>query len=253
MLLDNIKPKIIEISKALIDYYKQATAQKISVQQEFTDFRRKNKQYFDHNLIKREELYYKYARNEHFLNLYNDYMQEEPLYVPRKFHLDTYHVTSQAELHIIIKADFNRFQTECEIFKLRCNDLSNKMFQIDEEIEKYINGTQLSPEAKEKLQNRWNECINEDKRKLKIISTQKAASKDKEFYKNHQLTRLPGQPKCTPSINSTKSNVINDKGNNQLITEINQQEPEQSKNELIPVSPERNKYILRSSKYQEKF
>ena len=193
MLFDNIKAKIIEISKELIDYYKQPTAQKISVQEEFTDFRRKN------------------------------------------------------------KADFNRFQTECEIFKLRRDDLSNKMFQIDEEIEKYINGTQLSPEAKEKLQNRWNECINEDKvridskRKLKIISTQK------EFYKNHQLTRLPGQPKCTSSINSTKFNVINDEGNNHLITEVNQQEPEQSKNELIPVSPERTKYMLRSSTYQEKF
>ena len=128
-------------------------------------------------------------------------MQEEPLYVPRNFRRDTYHMTSQAELHIINKADFNRFQTECEIFKLRRDDLSNKMFQIDEEIEKYINGTQLSPEAKEKLQNRWNKCINEDKvridskRKLKIVSTQKAASKDKEFYKNHQLTRLPWSTK----------------------------------------------------------
>ena len=156
-------------------------------------------------------------------------------------------MTSQAELHIINKANFNHFETECKIFKLRRDDLSNKMFQIDEEIEKYINGTQLSPEAEEKLQNRWTECINEDKvrieskRKLKIISTQKAASKDQEFYKNHQLTRLPAQPKSTPSINFTKSNVINDEGNNQLITEINQQELEQSKNELIPVSPESNK------------
>ena len=174
-------------------------------------------------------------------------------------------MTSVAELDIVNKSDINCFPAECEILKLRRDDLTNKMFHIDEEIEKYINESQVSPEAKQKLQNRWNECINEDKlridskRKLKIISTKKAASKDKEFYTNHQLSRLSSKPQRSPPIdtnqqlNSIQPNIFNKEIDNQVISERSRQEPSQSKNELVPVSPERNKYMLRSSTYQERY
>ena len=102
-------------------------------------FLESNRQEWDCLLNQREDYYYKYSRSEHLLDLYGQCLQEEPPYIPRKFRNDTYHTMSQQEKNVIAKSNLQRFQTECEILKLRRDHFTQKIIEKDNQLESYIN------------------------------------------------------------------------------------------------------------------
>ena len=55
---------------------------------------------------------YNFTRCERLLDLYVEYLQEEPMCIPRKFRNDKTYVTSQEELNAT-KNDLNNLQPEC--------------------------------------------------------------------------------------------------------------------------------------------
>ena len=61
-------------------------------------------------------------------------MESEPLYIPRKFRSDRYHVMSEAEITIINTRDFKRFKSVCEILRIRRDEFEQRMSQIDKEV-----------------------------------------------------------------------------------------------------------------------
>ena len=215
MIVDAVKPAVIEIGKELIDYYKQSQEPTRNIpsvnttKDEFIEFREKNRTYLDKKLVEREALYYKYARCESLVDLYNSYLKEQPVYIPAKFRKDDFAVMSREELDIVNKLDLNRLQAEIDLETLRQNRNRNKIFKIDEEIEKFIEDSTLSLEGTRKALSRWEEVINTDvkridkKRTEKVESTKKNSTKDREFYKKNQKSRVPKEDnKTTPPTRS---------------------------------------------------
>ena len=57
---------------------------------EVTRFTNEHVVLLDRKLQERENEYYKHSRCEHMLDLYTECMETEPVYIPRKYHNDTY-------------------------------------------------------------------------------------------------------------------------------------------------------------------
>ena len=117
---------------------------------------------FDAKLSKRETLYYKFARHDSLIKLYNECLTMDPIYVPKKFRYDSYHVMSLNILEIIKDMEIKRLQSECKIFESRRDDFAKRCFEIDEEVLEIINNSNVSRKASKQLQDRWNKLINED-------------------------------------------------------------------------------------------
>ena len=78
---------------------------------------------------------YKFKRCERLLDLCKEWLQEDPMYIPRKFRNDKTYVTSQEELNISRKSYLNNLKSECEILKLRKNDLLENIANQDKILE----------------------------------------------------------------------------------------------------------------------
>ena len=78
-----------------------------SIKQEAEHFIYSNNKLWSDLLQERKDFVYKFTRFERLLDLYGECLQEEPIYIPRKFRNDKTHVTSQEELNIVRKSDLN--------------------------------------------------------------------------------------------------------------------------------------------------
>ena len=72
-----------------------------SIKQEAEHFIYSNNKLWSDLLQERKDFVYKFTRFERLLDLYGECLQEEPMYIPRKFRNDKTHVTSQEELNIV--------------------------------------------------------------------------------------------------------------------------------------------------------
>ena len=78
---------------------------------------------------------YKFKRCERLLDLCKEWLQEDPMYIPRKFRNDKTYVTSQEELNISRKSYLNNLKSEWEILKLRKNNLLENIANQDKILE----------------------------------------------------------------------------------------------------------------------
>ena len=112
--------------------------------------------------MKREQAYYRYAKLEHYLDLYAECMQSEPLYIPKKFRKDNQHVVSPSEVPVLRKMEIDSFRAECEILCIKRDEYTAKCITFDNELQNIIAQYDCSEVVKSKLHERWETLINED-------------------------------------------------------------------------------------------
>ena len=150
-IAENIKkciPEIIEtITPIILDkldtHLKQfSNIENRNTELSFTDVKQEAEHFIYSNnklwcdlLNKRKDFVYKFTRSERLLDLYGQCLQEEPMYIPRKFRNDKTYVTSDEELNVVRKNDLNNLQAECEILKLRRNNLLENIANQDQKLE----------------------------------------------------------------------------------------------------------------------
>ena len=214
-IINEVLPSIIKIIKDKMNESDHHEKEERSVTEEYDLFRQNNHRFFDERLARREEIFYKFTRCNMMLDLYTDCMKEEPLYIPRKFRNDKYHLLSQNELNSLRKSEFQRFKSECEIIRIRRDNFTDAIFLIDKEVLNFIDKSTVTEKCKETLKNRWNTLINEDMSRInekwtkKIKSTKYAFEKDKEIFKTNQENRILHFDKRKKIINkkSTRKNL----------------------------------------------
>ena len=160
----------------------------------------------------RDNEFYKLARNKKDLQLYNECMIQEPLYIPREFRHDKYHVMSQKELDIITKVELKRFQAECEILVGRNEELQKRCTILDNEVLDIISMSNMSEKASVYLINRWKFMVDKDEKRVaeqmakKVESTRLAYQKDRMQLQQHKQQRIR---KINNSSSSKRSQVAN--------------------------------------------
>ena len=202
--MKDLTPRIIAQSQEIIE--KQLNGRnnknifniydKRKIDNEINNFINKNRTYMNDTLIERESECYKHISNVSLLDLYTECMEIEAVYIPRKWRNDQYHVMSEGELNVLTNLELKRFQTECEILRMRRDDFKQRINHIDKEVTEYIKKENISTEAQDWLLKRWDECINEDERRIyqrwveKIKGTRTQFEKDKEFITQHRIKRI---------------------------------------------------------------
>ena len=149
------------------------TTDKKTIDREINNFIKSNQRFMNEQLIEREKELYKYIRNVSLLDLYTECMEAEPVYVPRKWRNDKYHIMTERERTVLSNLELKRFQTECEILRLRRDDFKQRTDHIDKNIAEFIDKERISSESKEWLIKRWEECIREDEHKINKIWVEK--------------------------------------------------------------------------------
>ena len=131
----------------------------------------------------RENIYYKYARNDHLLQLYGDCLAEEPIYIPRKFRNDNYHTTSQAEINVLTRSNLQKFQTECEVLRIRRDRIITEIVEKDDVINKFIITHSTNNQCHIQLSELYQEEINRDINKINN-NWKKKIEITKNYFKN---------------------------------------------------------------------
>ena len=101
-------------------------------------------EFFDEQLKKREKEYYKFARCDHLLDLYSEYLNKEPKFIPRQFRKDNYFTLNNAEKEIIRNLGIKRLEAECQLLELRRNEFTKRIFDIDKQVKIFIEKGEIS-------------------------------------------------------------------------------------------------------------
>ena len=130
---NDIKAKILYKSNVLDEFWKHHPLQ------------------WNRNLNKRKNLHYRLYRCEQLLDLCSTYLQEEPLYIPKKFRNYKVYVISARERKVIEKSNLQKFQNECELLRFRREDYTNCLLEKDNFITDLIEKTLPQEEARNEL------------------------------------------------------------------------------------------------------
>ena len=93
---------------------------------------------------KRKDEFYKYTRCDSLLNLHNDCLAEELIYIPRKFRQDPIHTINDWEKLLYEKLNLEKLKTEMEILTRRREHFRVKLDSIDNDFNKWFQDKELS-------------------------------------------------------------------------------------------------------------
>ena len=84
------------------------------------------------------------------------------MYIPRNFRNDKTYVTSQEELNVVRKNDLNNLQSECEILKLRKNNLLKNFANQDKILEQKLREGKMNQQVKKEILFYWDCDVTKD-------------------------------------------------------------------------------------------
>ena len=144
--------------------------------------------------------------------LYKECLEEEPIYIPRKFQNNKVYTMNDQENNIYNKLALEKLKTGMEIPTIRREHFRISKDTTDKEIEQFLDNKSISEILRREVLSEWEKECQKDVTRLqdickkKIEGTKKAFQKDKAFI--HQKS----------NSNKTKTNgednVSNMKGNN---------------------------------------
>ena len=87
--------------------------------------------------------------------LYNECLEEEPIYIPRKFLNDNTFTMNEQEKDIYFKLDLTKLKREMEILTTRRQYFRKKLNEIDQEFTAFIESESVSEVVKKNLEEEW--------------------------------------------------------------------------------------------------
>ena len=203
-LLKDLTPEIVNLARSSIEDYiinndllqHSVRDSLISYEEEVSTFTKNFAPTMNEQLNLREDAYWKFTRCERLLGLYNECMNSEPAYVPRKFRKDKFHVMSKEELDIVNKMELKEMQLQCEILTCRREEFLKRCSDIDKVVEDIVKKSNMSEKATQNRIARWHFIVKEDvetihkKWDTQINGMRSSFEKDKTFLLKHQEDRL---------------------------------------------------------------
>ena len=138
----------------------------------------------------------KVKRLENMLNLYHEQLNTSPIYVPRKFRKDKYHIKSSSELEVLKNREVNDMKSEMEIMRLRLVENEQRVQHQDDLFLIFLNENVQNSYIKDEVVKTWNKNNKKESDRLdniwarKIRETKIAFEKDKEYIRNHNSKRF---------------------------------------------------------------
>ena len=202
-LCTKLKTELMKAADTMVQQTKHEIREQIFKTQHSKDDAKKfmtdHKNLFNKYETERDDAFWKATRYYELQKLYQEGLQQNPVYVPRKFRRDKYHVVSADELSILQTREVNDLKSEMDIFQIREERNRRKIELQDDLVAILVNDKVENPYLREEILRTWNQNnCNEMKRvidvwKKKVSTMKNSYVKDKEFIREHNRKRLREQ------------------------------------------------------------
>lgn len=195
-IIEEITPVILEKSKSIIEQsaanlFIQARDQENvannitnNIQQDVENFIYKNQSLWYSKLGKRKDALYKYLRCDKLILLYNDCLEIEPMYIPRKFRNDRVHVMNEKEKNIYKKLALEKMKTEMEILTNRREHFRNNLDETDKGLKHFVGNQNIPEVLKKQVLLEWEKDCQKDVTRLEEVWENKIKGMKESFEKD---------------------------------------------------------------------
>ena len=223
-----IMEKVSDIIKSNINDYvpvSRSTGHQANVT-EVKDFINVNNSTWINFIKKRKDEYYKYTRCDQLINLYNDCLAEELMYIPRKFRQDSTYVMNDQEKQLYEKLSLEKLKTEMEVLATRREHFRLKLDNIDNEFKAWLQTKETSEDLENNVSLEWEKDVENTNKRIEkvweknIDGKKNAFKKDKEALKKeiNSLSSQESQQRRPPNQNRKQeyrgNNYHRSNGNN---------------------------------------
>ena len=197
-IFKELTPVVMESTRQFCSENPQTNSEEVKLQHAnlFTDFKRRHKKHLDELLGRRTSLHKRALTLDWQLQLYEQYLSREIIYIPKVYRKDDYFVRDEEELASVKKFEEARFRSEVEIMTKRKNHMMQEIAKIDESVRKIVMDDNLPSLVEKFAIERWYASSHEytkhsiAEEEKKRLTTMEAHKKDEIFYKKHQVERL---------------------------------------------------------------
>ena len=135
-----------------LEIYRRNLPDNLNFNKEVNSFIRRNNNHWQKELEKRKDVYYKFTRSDQLILLYNECLEEEPIYIPRKFRNDNTFTMNEQEKNIYFKFDLSKLKTKIEIITTRREYFRKKLDEIDQKFTAFIESKSVSEVVKKEVE-----------------------------------------------------------------------------------------------------
>ena len=96
-----------------------------------------------------------FIRRDYIILLYNECLEEEPIYIPRKLRSDSTFTMSEQERNIYLKLNLTTLKREMEVLTMIRKYFRKKLNKMDHEFTAFIVTESVSQFVRKKLVEEW--------------------------------------------------------------------------------------------------
>ena len=137
-IFKEVTPVVVESTRQFCSELTNSEEIKLQHANIFADFKKRHKLNFDELMGKRSSLHKRALTLEWQLQLFEEYLSRETIYIPKVYRKDDYFVHDEEELASVKRFEEARFRSEVEIMTRRKNHMMQEMAKIDESVKKTI-------------------------------------------------------------------------------------------------------------------
>ena len=162
-----ILPEIlrVELPKILVDVNEQ-TKLSLEARRDAEEYMNQNPDKFNEVYKKRIKLFEGYARCENLTKLYDECLQCNPVYIPRKFRDDKFFIRDEEELAIVNIRFMGKFKSEYDLLKKRQRDFASAINAEDDTIYNFIEHCGVPNNVKTEMATIWERDVKSDEEKI---------------------------------------------------------------------------------------
>ena len=145
---------------------------------------------------------------------YNEYLEEEPMYIPRKFWNGKIYTINNQEKNIYNKLALEKLKTEMEILTNRREHFRNSIDTIDKEIKQFLDNKSIPKILRTEVLSEWEkECQKDINRlqdiwKKKIEGTKTTFEKDQAFIQRKSNSNVTNKSNEENNVTNTQKETV---------------------------------------------
>ena len=207
-----------ELPRILIDVNEQTKLiEKAKLDAE--EYMHKNPDKFNEVYKERIKLYEGYARCENLTKLYDECLQMDPVYIPRKYRDDRFFVRDEEELEIVNTRFMGKFQSEYSLLKKRQRDFVTAVNAQDDAIYELIEHCGVPDAVKTEIASVWERDVKFEEDKINKQWVKNIAGMKTAYEKDKQRLAVLNQHRLR-KFEELRGSVQNTVGNTTSVTDL---------------------------------
>ena len=160
-IINVLTPLMLEKSKAMIEenasrlFKSYESESNKNPKENVDDFIYENQNIWYSELDTRKDVMFNYLKCDTQILLYNECLEEEPMYINRKFRNEKVYIMNEQQQNIYKKLALEKLKTEIEILTNRQERFRNNLDTIDKEIKQFLDNKTIPKILRTEVLSEW--------------------------------------------------------------------------------------------------